>query len=264
LVFKSFNLGLRTYTIFRSSENQHLTYKKTIIIPAKNEEGNLEELLHRIPRNEKYEIIFSCGVSNDNTYELAKKLANDENYFDVKVLMQSKSGKANAVWEAAESSSGDFIAILDADISVEPETIPSFFKILEEGDADFVNGTRLIYDMEKGSMRFLNMLGNRFFQYVIGIIISTPLTDTLCGTKVFKKSLINKIFWWQSTNFLFDPFGDFDLIFTAAFTGEKIVEFPIHYKSRTYGETQIYRFRDGFKLIKYMLKSLVLFNSSKW
>ena len=108
----------------------------------------------------------------------------------------------------------DLVAILDADISVEPETLDEFFEIIEQNHADFVNGTRLIYEMEKNAMRYLNKKGNIFFQFLIGLIINKKLTDSLCGTKVFKKEFVDKIFWWQNTFNLKDPFGDFDLLFT--------------------------------------------------
>ena len=236
--------------------------KLSIIIPAKNEEGNLVELIGRIPYlGEETEVIISCGVSQDNTLKVAQSLTSD--HLKIKVIQQSESGKANAVWEALDIASNELIAILDADISVDPEKLTDFFQIIESGRADFVNGTRLIYPMEKGSMRLINNLGNRFFQFIITLIIKLPLTDSLCGTKVFKKSLYEKIIFWQKTIKIKDPFCDFDLLFSAAYSGENILEFPIHYRTRKYGKTQISRFRDGFKLIRYLTKSFYKFNSSK-
>ena len=262
-IFYYLNIGVKTYSIFRLDKNSSQSLSKSIIIPAKNEEGNLLSLIQRIPRVEKYEIIFSCGESQDRTFELANEIKNQEQYFNIRVIKQTGSGKANAVFESLDICTGDVIAILDADISVEPETLPDFFEIIEENNADFVNGTRLIYEMEKGSMRSINKIGNRVFQFFIGSITKENLTDSLCGTKVFKKELVPKIEWWKTNFNLEDPFGDFDLIFTAAFTGEKIIEFPIHYKTRTYGQTQISRFKDGYKLIKYLLKTYIVFNVSK-
>ena len=263
VIFFYLNLGVKTYSIFRLANKRTQSLTKSIIIPAKNEEGNLLSLINRIPRLERYEIIFSCGESEDKTFELANEIKSKEKYFDVSVIKQTGTGKANAVAESFDICKGDIIAILDADISVEPETLPDFFEIIEENNADFVNGTRLIYKMEKGSMRSINKIGNRIFQFFIGSIIKEKLTDSLCGTKVFKKELIPKINWWKSSFNVKDPFGDFDLIFTAAFTGEKIIEFPIHYKSRTYGKTQISRFKDGYKLVKYLLKTYIVFNVSR-
>jgi len=263
LLFFKFNFGIKTYSIFRNISYEKVNYSKTIIIPAKNEEGNLWELFSRIPQKENYEIIFSIGKSNDNTEAVAKDIKNQNKNLDIKVINQTKSGKANAVWEAIDATSGELIAILDADISVDPETMPYFFEIIELNNADFVNGTRLIYEMEKGSMRFINKIGNRTFQLIVGFLTGVNLTDSLCGTKVFKRQLVNKIYWWQKSFNLKDPFGDFDLLFSAAYTGEKIIEYPIHYRARTYGKTQISRFKDGFKLIIYLLKSFVVFNTTR-
>jgi glycosyltransferase involved in cell wall biosynthesis len=249
--------------IFRSERQTHFKYSKAIIIPAKNEEGNLDELIDRIPNFDNTEIIFTYGESQDKTLEKIEQIIDKNNDYKFKLIKQTKNGKANAVWEALDVVENDIIAILDADISVEPENLKDFFEILELNRADFVNGTRLIYDMDKKSMRYLNKLGNRFFQFFISRIIKEPLTDSLCGTKVFKKSFIKDIKFWQSKFSIEDPFGDFDLIFSSAYTGQKIVELPISYKERRYGTTQISRFRDGFKLLKYMVLSFIIFNTSE-
>ncbi len=262
-LFSYLNFGIKSYIVLRKTGFTKNNYSKSIIIPAKNEEGNLEPLISRIPRNNKYEIVLSCGDSKDKTLEVANKIKNKENYFSIKVIEQTGNGKANAVWEALEKCTGEVIAILDADISVEPETIDDFFEIIDKNYGDFVNGTRLIYEIEKGSMRFINLIGNRLFQNIVGAIAKRPLTDSLCGTKVFKRDLVEKIKWWQNTFKMKDPFGDFDLLFTASYFSEKIIEYPIHYKTRTYGKTQISRFRDGYKLIRYLFKSFLIFNSSK-
>ena len=261
-IFFRFNFGIKTYMIFRSEKQVKFNYSKAIIIPAKNEEGNLEELIDRIPNFENTEIIFAYGESQDNTLKKMEEIINQNNIYKFKLIKQTKNGKANAVWEALNVVENDIVAILDADISVEPETLKDFFEILELNRADFVNGTRLIYDMDKNSMRYLNKLGNRFFQFFISRIIKESLTDSLCGTKVFKRSFIQDIKYWQNKFDVKDPFGDFDLIFSSAYTGQKIVELPISYKERRYGETQISRFRDGFKLLRYMLYSFIVFNTS--
>ncbi len=221
------------------------------------------ELISRIPKFSETEIILSIGNSKDRTLEVANEIKDNNTDFEIQVIEQTGIGKANAVWEAAEVSKGDVLAILDSDISVDPEELEHFFEIIEKNFADFVNGTRLIYEMEKGSMRFINKIGNRFFQYFIGKIINEPITDSLCGTKVFKKNLIKNINWWQQTYRMHDPFGDFDLLFAASYSGAKILEYPIHYRARKYGVTQISRFKDGFKLIRYLIKSFIVINTSK-
>ena len=262
ILFSSFNFGIKTYMIFRNSEEVNIRLSKSIIIPAKNEAGNLNELVSRIPLFENTEIIFAYGESQDDTYKVMQEISKIYTNFTFKIITQTKSGKANAVWEAIKVIENDLIAILDADISVEPETLEDFFQIIEENNADFINGTRLIYEMDKNSMRYINKVGNRFFQFFIGKIIKEPLTDSLCGTKVFKKEFISDIHYWQKIFWQEDPFGDFDLIFSAAYSGQKIAELPIRYRERRYGSTQISRFRDGYKLIKYLIASFLMFNTS--
>lgn len=264
IILYYFNFGIRTYITIKQKNIylDNLDLSKTIIIPAKNEEGNLKEIIRRIPNLGKdVEVIISCGVSEDNTVELSRTLESEK--FEIKVIEQTLNGKANAVWEAIEQSSGELVAILDADLSVDPELLTEFFKLIESYRCDFVNGTRLIYSMEKGSMRIINNFGNRFFQYIISLIIRMPLTDSLCGTKVFKRNLYEKIKIWQNQMKINDPFGDFDLLFSAAFASQKIIEYPIHYRTRKYGKTQIKRFKDGYKLIRYLISSFYLFNTSK-
>ncbi len=263
LLFK-FNLGINNYLLFNIKDTVEKSCTKTIIVPAKNEEKNLESLIKRVPKyNNKVEIIIICGDSKDRTYEKAIELKNIFIDLDIKVLKQKTKGKGPAVIEALEDSTGDLIAILDADLSVDPENLNEFFEIVEKGRADFVNGTRLIYKMEHGAMRKLNNMGNIFFQFIISILISKKLSDSLCGTKVFKRSLLEKMSKRKNELAIGDPFGDFDLIFSAAYSGEKILEYPVHYKARTYGSTQISRFTDGLKLILYFVNSLIVFNSSK-
>lgn len=259
-----FNLGIKNYMMFANSNNIPKKYSKSIIVPAKNEEKNLIPLITRIPNfKEETEIVVVYGDSKDKTEEIANNLPFEFKERNFKIIKQSGNGKSGAVWEGLEKCSNDLIAILDSDLSVDPESLNDFFNILENGHADFVNGTRLIYPMEKSAMRLINTFGNKIFQFLISKIIGQKLTDSLCGTKVFKKRDIDKIHFWQNQISYKDPFGDFDLLFSSAYSGSKIVEYPVHYRARVYGETQISRFKDGLKLIRYMIKSYFLFNISK-
>lgn len=264
LLFFYLNIGIKSYSIFRFINTKKNKYSKTILVPAKNEEGNLEELINRIPNfDSDYEIIIICGKSADNTLSVAHEIKIKNPEKNIKVLEQDGTGKSNAVFQGISHSSNELIAILDSDISVDPETLTYFFKIIEDGHADFVNGTRLIYGKEKNSMRLLNVVGNLLFQAMISIVIKQKLTDSLCGTKVFKRSYLKHLNHWASSTIIKDPFGDFDFIFSAAYSGQKILEYPVHYRSRKYGSTQISRFRDGWKLLIYFLNSLYKFNVSR-
>ncbi len=263
LLYK-FRLGINNYLLFSLKPLNYRQYSKTIIVPAKNEEKNLEPLIKQIPIFESdYEIILICAESSDNTVNKAYEIKEEYPSLPIKVMIQKSTGKGPGVLEALEMAECELIAILDSDISVDPSTLNDFFEIIETGRADFVNGTRFVYKMEHGAMRKLNNVGNLVFQFIISLLISINLTDSLCGTKVFKKSLIEKLNKWKSRLRINDPFGDFDLIFSSAFYGDKILEYPVHYKARVYGTTQISRFSDGIKLLLYFLNSFVLFNSSK-
>ncbi len=261
-----FGLGLKTYFVCRPKINKEKIYTKSLIVPAKNEEKNLPILFEELEKLEmSLEIILIYANSEDNTeiasYQIEEKYKKHKN-LDVTVYKQTQNGKANAVFEALEYTNNDVIAIIDSDISVEPFELKNFYKIIDLGNADFVNGSRLISGLESGSMRFLNILGNRFFQFIINLIISQNISDSLCGTKVFKRENINFLKKWQKKTHQSDPFGDFDLLMSAAYSGQKIVEYPIYYRSRIYGKTQISRFRDGFKLLKYIVRTFFLFKTS--
>lgn len=263
ILFFKFNLGIKSYILFSNLSSEYKQMSKSVIVPAKNESGNLETLFNNFPNLELLnEVVLICAESKDNTFETANTLKFNFPNLKIKVIKQKSDGKANAVFEALDYTTGELIAILDSDISVEPKTLQYFYEIIEKSHCDFVNGTRLIYPIEKNSMRYLNVLGNKFFRTAVSIVIQNSLSDSLCGTKVFKKSHIPYLLSWRKELNYSDPFGDFDFLFSAAYFGEKILEYPVHYKARVYGETQISRFSDGFKLIVYFMKSFSKFNTS--
>lgn len=264
LVFFKFNLGMKFYSVFRKSNLKYVKKSKTLIIPAKNEEGNLEELISRINLDHKsLQVIFCIGKSKDNTLQKARELTKTYKDINFHLFEQSTNGKGPGVFESFEYVENELVAILDSDLSVDPEELNNIFKIIESGTADFVNCTRLIYKMEKGAMRKLNSFMNSFFPIIISLITNIRFTDTLCGTKVFDKKFISKINTWKKMQKNLDPFGDFDMLFSAVYFSEKVAEYPIRYKSRKYGTTQINRFRDGFRLIIYLIFSIYNLNVSK-
>lgn len=264
VLFFRFNLGINNYIVLTKKTKNLELQSKSIIVPAKNEEKNLLPLIKRIPKfDSPFEILMVIGKSNDNTLNEALRIKKDFPELDINVIEQISNGKGPGVLEAIDIAKYELITILDSDISVDPETLVDFFRIVEEGHADFINGTRFIYKMEKGAMRKLNNFGNLFFQFIISIVINNKLTDSLCGTKVFKKSSIDNLLKWQHRLIAKDPFGDFDFLFSAAYSGAQILEYPVHYKARSYGSTQISRFSDGVKLLLYFINSFIVFNSSK-
>jgi SAM-dependent methyltransferase len=227
-------------------------FSVSIIIPARNERGNIEPAVQRIPKmGRKTEIIFVEGGSNDGTLDEIRRVAKayKKKRF-ISTCVQSGTGKANAVREGFARATGDILMILDADLTVAPEDLPKFYNALTANRGEFVNGSRLVYPMEKQAMRFLNLLGNKFFSMMFTYLLDQKFKDTLCGTKVLFKADYEKLAANRSYFGEFDPFGDFDLIFGAAKQNLKIVEMPIRYAERTYGETNIQRWRHGLLLLK--------------
>jgi len=201
----------------------------------------------------KTELIFVEGHSSDNTYETINELVKDDSDKKCKVFRQSGRGKGNAVRLGFEMATGDMLIILDADLTVPPEDLPRFVDALASGRGEFINGVRLVYPLEDQSMRFLNMVGNKFFSLVFSWLLGQPVKDTLCGTKVLWKRDYETIAANREYFGDFDPFGDFDLLFGAAKLNFKIVEMPIRYRSRKYGSTNIDRWRHGWLLMKMVV-----------
>ena len=228
----------------------------SVVIAARNEAGHIRELVDRIPRlAPRQEVIFVEGGSTDDTWERIQEEVrrNESDPRDgetIVALKQTGKGKGDAVRAGFAAATGDVLMILDADISVLPEELPRFVDALGTDACEFANGSRLVYPMEAKAMRFLNILGNKFFGSLFTYLLGQPVRDTLCGTKVLWRSDYETIAANRSRLGELDPFGDFDLLFGASALGLRIRDIPVHYKERTYGETNISRFRHGWLLIR--------------
>ena len=224
-------------------------------MPACNEAGNIRPLLSRIPKfAQKQEIIFVEGGSTDHTWEAIQDAARDyDGLQDIRCLKQRGKGKADAVRLGFAEASGDVLMILDADLSVPPEELPMFYDTLASGQGEFINGSRMVYLMDARAMRFLNLLGNKVFGAIFTYLLSQRFRDTLCGTKVLTRADYLRIRADRDYFGDFDPFGDFELLFGAARLNLKIVDVPVHYQARTYGQTNISRFRHGWILLRMCL-----------
>ena len=223
----------------------------SVIVASRNEEGNIPALFERIPQmGSGTEIIFVEGGSSDDTYGAIEREIPKHPDLDVKLFKQPGKGKGDAVRVGFANASKEILMILDADMTVSPEDLPRFYEAIVQGKGEFINGVRLVYPMEKEAMRFFNLLGNKGFSMVFSWILGQPIKDTLCGTKVLTKDNYQKIANNRSYFGEFDPFGDFDLIFGAAKQNLKIVDMPIRYGERTYGDTNIARWSSGVLLLK--------------
>ncbi|MBI3627205.1 MAG: glycosyltransferase [Candidatus Sungbacteria bacterium] len=244
-------LGLVNYVVARP----HIVRQPvsvSVVVAARNEKGNIEKIIERVPAFPQYsEIIFIEGGSSDGTWEEIERVADKyKGKKNITIAKQDGKGKGDAVHKGFGLARGELLMILDADMTVAPEDLPKFYEAYVSGRGDFINGSRLVYPMEKQAMRFLNILGNKFFATAFSWLLSQRIKDTLCGTKVLSKSDYLRIAANRSYFGDFDPFGDYDLLFGASKLNLKIIEVPIRYKERTYGSTNIQRFRHGLLLLQ--------------
>lgn len=229
----------------------HAELSVSIVVPCRNEAGMIREIIDRTPElGTATEILFVEGGSRDGTRdEIARQIALHPER-DISLHLQTGVGKGDAVRLGFREAKHELLMILDADLTAPPEDLPKFYLAVAEGRADLANGSRLVYDLEPGAMQFLNILGNKFFSAVFSVLLQQPVKDTLCGTKVLRKDDYEAIARSRSYFGDFDPFGDFDLLLGAGRQALKIVDVPVRYQARTYGTTNISRFRHGLILIR--------------
>ena len=219
----------------------------SILVPCYNEEDNIEECLRRVPKMPwNTEIIVIDDGSNDNTAKVALKTK----VKNVKVISYKPNhGKGYAIRTGINAARGTFAIILDADMATQPEEIPIVVKPLFDGTADFVNATRFVYPMEKGSMKTLHKPGNKVFALLVSLIIKQYLTDSLCGFKAFRvkpfRGKLKEKGW-----------PDFELLIKAKRMNMRILEVPIHYRWRVAGVSKMKTFKHGYSMLKMLAKSL--------
>ena len=224
----------------------------SILVPARNEEGNIEEIVRGMPKlSENDELIFIEGNSTDNTWQKIQEIAEKyKGQVNIVIGKQDGKGKGDAVRKGFGMATKDILMIYDADMTVPHADLIKFYDAIKTNKGEFINGSRLVYPMEKQAMRFFNIIGNKFFALCFSFLIGQRFKDTLCGTKVISRANYIKLAANRKYFGDFDPFGDFDLIFGATKLGLRIIEIPISYKERTYGDTNIQRWKHGMILIR--------------
>lgn len=226
----------------------------SVIIPARNEAGNIEAAVLRTPElGAGTELIFVEGHSRDDTWARIQRVQREHPERNIKIMQQAGKGKGDAVRLGFAAATGDILMILDADLTMPPEELPKFYEVLASGRAEFANGVRLVYPMDEKAMQFLNLCANKAFGLIFTWLLGQPVKDTLCGTKVLSRAHYQKIAANRAYFGDFDPFGDFDLLFGAAKLNLKIADVPIRYKERTYGTTNIQRWSHGWLLLRMVL-----------
>lgn len=260
-------LCLTDYVVARMRDRPTVNekYSITVVIPCRNERGNIEAAVERTPElGNRTEIIFVDGHSEDGTPDEILRVMEKYPQRNIKFLTQDGKGKGDAVRKGFAAATCDILVILDADLTVPPEDLPKFYQAIASGKGEFINGTRLVYPMEDQAMRFLNLLGNKFFSLVFSWLLKQRIKDTLCGTKVITRANYERLAAGRDYFGDFDPFGDFDLLFGASKLNLKILEVPIRYRAREYGETQISRFRHGillFRMCWFAMRKLKFFGT---
>ena len=230
----------------------------SVIVAARNEAGNIAQIMERTPQmGSETELVFVEGHSSDGTYEAIEKAILKHPHRRCRLFRQTGKGKGDAVRLGFAQAQGDILMILDADLTMPPEDLPRYYEAIRSGKGQFINGVRLVYRMDSEAMRFANLIGNKFFSMAFSWLLGQPVKDTLCGTKVLWKRDYDRIAQNRAYFGNFDPFGDFDLLFGAAKLNLKILDMPIRYRKRTYGTTQIQRWRHGVILLRMVLFAAV-------
>lgn len=225
----------------------------SIIIPARNEAGNIENAVQRMPDfpGTNVEIIFVEGNSSDDTWQrIQDAVQKSHKGMSVRAFKQPGKGKNDAVRVGFNNATGALVTILDADLTMPPEMLPRFYEAYCHGLADFINGSRLHYPMEDDAMRPLNRMGNLFFCKLLSWVLGIPINDSLCGTKLYSLNDYKRFVSWRERFGDFDPFGDFEMLFASSELALGVIDLPVRYRARTYGETNISRFRNGLELIR--------------
>ncbi|MCB0328007.1 MAG: glycosyltransferase family 2 protein [Bdellovibrionales bacterium] len=252
-------LSLVTILFLRPVRKEKRKPSLSIVIPARNEKGNIENALKRMPKFDgaDIEVIYVEGHSSDDTWgEIKRVVEKYKDRFKLKAFQQTGKGKVDAVRLGFREASGELLTILDADLTMPPELLERFYSAYRRGLADFINGSRLVYPMEGNAMRPLNLMGNIFFAKALSFVLGNRLGDSLCGTKLLSKIDYERCMKWRDDFGDFDPFGDYELLFPASVLGLGIIDIPIRYRDRTYGSTNISRFRHGLMLLKMTLIGL--------
>lgn len=231
----------------------------SVVITCRDEEGNIEGLVTRIPKmGSNTEIIFVEGHSKDNTVAKIQEMIAKYPEKDIKMLKQKGIGQGDAFRYGYDEAKGDFVIWLEADLTTPPEEAIHFWDTFVNNTGEYVNGSRFIYKMKKSAMPLFNFLGNRFFGVLFTILLKQRFTDTLCGFKgISKKNYIrirDQIDYFGD----FDPFGDFELIFGSIKNNLKVAEIPVHYQPRQYGESKAY----GQSFFSFMKHAMLLLRMS--
>jgi glycosyltransferase involved in cell wall biosynthesis len=217
-------------------------FSVSVIVPCRNESGNIESAVERIPAMGRHtEIVFCDDQSTDGTADEVRRMQLLHPGKDIRLVNGPGICKAENVWAGFRVARGDVLMILDADLTVMPEELPVFFRSLVQRNGGFVNGSRLVYPMPDLAMKFANILGNKFFGLLFSFLLDQRIKDTLCGTKALWSKDWRRLEPLLGSWGIKDLWGDYELLFGASKLHLEIVEVPVHYQERIHGVTKMTR-----------------------
>lgn len=229
----------------------------SVVIPALNEARNLPHVFARLPPD-IHEVIVVDGLSVDDTIAVARQLRPD-----VRIVMQSRRGKGNALACGFAAATGDIIAMIDADGSADPGEIPRFVQALVEG-AEFAKGTRFAHGGASDDITWLRALGNRMLVGFVNLCHGSHYTDLCYGYNVFWRRLVPLLGLDADSpappnggRLWGDGFEVETLIhLRVAAAGLAVTEVPSFEHSRIHGVSNLNAAQDGLRVLRTILAEL--------
>ena len=213
----------------------------TLIIPAKNESDSLPAVLNEI-KDYECKIIIIVEPNDIKTIEACEN-------FNCKIIRQSKTGYGNAILEGIKKVNTEFLCIFNADGSFDPNDLNKMLRKCEK-NLDFIFASRYMKSGGSDDDTWITALGNFIFTKIGNIFFSIQLTDILYTF------LLGKTKSFESLNLRCNDFSlCVEIPIKASRAGMNLIDIPSHERKRIAGEKKVNEFRDGFKILLYMLKS---------
>jgi glycosyltransferase involved in cell wall biosynthesis len=238
-----------------SRSNYSMSLTVSVVIPALNEARNLPYVFARLPDG-LHEVIIVDGNSADNTVAIARRLRPD-----VRIVIQNRSGKGNALACGFAAATGDVIAMVDADGSADPAEIPRFVEALVDG-ADFAKGSRFAPGGGSADITRLRRLGNRMLSGLVNVLCGTKYSDLCYGYNVFWRRHVSAFGLDAETNL---PVGSGTRLWGDGFeietliniriaqSGLKVKEVASYEYSRIHGVSNLNAASDGWRVLRTIL-----------
>lgn len=224
----------------------------SILIPVYNEEKFLEALLAKVESVDfcglEKELVLVDDGSKDGTHAILKRLETEKPHYRI-VYHPQNQGKGAALRTAIQHATGEIICIQDADLEYDPKDYPPLIRLILDGKADVVYGSRLKADSNSKAFSLTHYLGNKFLTLVTNLLYQTTITDMETCYKAFKADVIKSVDI-RSNRFDFEP------EITAKVLKKKcrLVEAPISYQGRAFDEGKKITWVDGLWALKALVK----------